>query len=601
MNEIMVSLDCCQFQSKPTKEEAAIISSRIGGKIEVLDCPASMYSFLSNIGMYGHTFSPATFSKGSKKIENFEQMQILVLDFDGTISYKDVCDRANQYKLPLLSVYETFSSENKNRFRVLFLNDVSITDKMAAKIYKSALMTIFPEADRTDSDISKMYYGGKNLIYLDKSMPTINMESTLRNMTYYLKNKYGSTHYKRYVKEFAKKHGIRLNKKGLLDISTTENPTETRGTSDFGKNSPNAIIFYKDNGEFLPNTYYQIHLETDCTHTSVKENYPKNHREYRSGIIDDIANKCQLFREFTSGNRKMHHNELFGISTNLVHIETGIGTFKNILSRYSDYYDALKQDRWDFYLKYNRDQNYSPMNCNMFCPYKEICRHGANILSTVKPKRGTMERLSNFVEVYYSIEEVQEDLAKSLERAIHADDKMWHIIKAQTSAGKTEAFLKLMKELDIRFLIAVPTNKLKQDVKSRAEEMGIDLMVTPSLDEIKDEIPSDIWDYIKRLRDVGQHAKVHAFISRMAEEEDIDCLKEFLIEQEKYEQYVGNTITTHRKLLNMDKKTLDKYDAVIIDEDIVLSSIVPNQCEIPVSVIKKYCKKPGRILISMVR
>lgn len=163
----------------------------------------------------------------------------------------------------MLSMYDTLSSKEHDRFRVMFLNDVPITDNRAAKIYKSALLEIFPEADH--SDISKMYYGGKEVLYFDSSIPMINMETTLRNMTYYLKNKDGPTHYKRSIKRFAGKHGIRLNKKGLLDISAIDDATELTATSGVGKNSQNPIIFYKSNGEFLPRLCYQIHLEAERT------------------------------------------------------------------------------------------------------------------------------------------------------------------------------------------------------------------------------------------------------------------------------------------------------------------------------------------------
>ncbi len=307
--------------------------------------------------------------------------------------------------------------------------------------------------------------------------------------------------------------------------------------------------------------------------------------------MGDIQCKCQLYREFESGVRKLHHEERFGLSTNITYVETGVGVFEDILSRYPEYYDISKRDQWKFYLKYIKDNNYHPEQCRKFCAYSDICKHGANILSTVKPEHGEIERLADYTETYYSIEEVQEDLTKNLESAIDADDTRWHVIKAQTSAGKTEAFLNLMENSDLTFLVAVPTNKLKRDVENRANEKGIPLMVTPSLDEIKDEIPDDIWDEIEFLREIGQHKKVHPFINRMAEEEEITCLKEYLDKLKEFEEYEGNTITTHRKLLNMDKKTLGKYDVVIIDEDIILSSIIPNQCEIPLSVIKKIKRK----------
>lgn len=275
MHEIKISLDKQRYQSKPANKDAAKINSRIANCVTRLETSADVERFMKNVGQHGCTFAPATFRNGSKKINDFEQMQMLVLDFDGGISYEDVCKRAEQYGLPMLSAYDTFSSTGHDRFRIIFLNDVSITDKRAAKIYKSALMEIFPEADKTDSDISKMYYGGKELLYFDDSIPTIDMESALISMTCYLKNRRGDTHYKRELQKFAKKHGIRLNKKGLLDISVIDDATEITGTSDVGKNKEIPIIFYKSNGEFLPRSCYRIHSENDCTRSSVENEKKK--------------------------------------------------------------------------------------------------------------------------------------------------------------------------------------------------------------------------------------------------------------------------------------------------------------------------------------
>lgn len=596
-DEVRVSLDKKGYSAKPTGIEPGIINNRIGKSIVILNND-NIESFVRNVSQNGYTFSPATFLNGKKRKENFEQMQMFVLDFDGGISFESVCDRARKYELPILFAYDTFTSHDHDRFRIVFLNDVPVFDKMAANIQKSALMTIFPEADRADSDISKMYYGGKELLYFDRSLPTIDMESTLRNMTYYLKNEHGPTHYKEHIKRFAKKHGIRLNKKGLLDISDVENPTELLGTSSVGKNSPDTIIFYKYNGEFLPNSCYSIQLQDGCTSHSVEKREHSNHLERRSGVLNDIRKRCRLFREFESGERRLHHYELYGISTTLTHVETGASEFKKILLRFPDYYDESKYKRWEFYLKYIREENYNPTRCDKYCAYKDICIHGKDILTTVHPERGTMERILNHPEVYYPIEEVQEDLLKKIEQAISAEDKRWHIIRAQTAAGKTEAYLNLILTSGKTFLIVVPTNKLKQDVKSRAVEKGIDLMVTPSLDEIKDEIPDDIWEQIEFFRNTGQHSKVHPFISKVVEEEKVPCLEKYLKKMKEFETYEGHAITTHRRFLNMDKKMLGRYDVVIIDEDIILSSIAPNQCEISVSrlerILDKARKKMGR-------
>jgi hypothetical protein len=56
------------------------------------------------------------------------------------------------------------------------------------------------------------------------------------------------------------------------------------------------------------------------------------------------------------------------------------------------------------------------MSCNKYCPYANECKHGTNILNTVKVKRGEMVRLANYYEEYYPIEEVEKDLEKLLNR-----------------------------------------------------------------------------------------------------------------------------------------------------------------------------------------
>lgn len=593
MNEIKLSLDRTAYKTKPTGDVVGQISNRIGksDKVVALGDPQDFKLFAEYVGNQGFTFSPATFKNESRSIANFEQMQLLALDFDKGITLSDVMDRSTKYNTLPFMAYETLTSEGQNKFRVLFQNNTTITDKRLAKITLNALTTIFPEADSNCDEISRMFFGGKKLLHFDDSLPTVDTESLLRNMTYYLKNKRGLHHYKQHVKRFAEKHGIRVTKKGLIDISMAESETEQDGTFDYGKNLPSSILLIKDHGNNLPNSYYHLNFEDEGTKSSVDKNHPKKRTPFRTDDLPKLSNCCQLFREFETGNRWLDHKELFGLSTTMIHVENGIGIFKKILSGNPNYYDLSKQNSFDFYLQYNKEHGYEAQSCEFFCPYKDTCSHGKNILSTVKPKCSTMERVANYAEVLYPIEEVQDDLLQKLEQAIQSNDKLWHIIKAQTAAGKTEAFLRLMKTSGSRFLIAVPTNKLKQDIGARADEKGLAFIATPSLDEIKAEMPADVWSHIQHLRNTGQHKKVHTFICRMAEEKNIKCLQEHLKRQKEYEEHDGHTITTHRRLMNMSEKALGKYDAVILDEDIILSSIATNQGAIPIPLLKKIRKQ----------
>lgn len=66
----------------------------------------------------------------------------------------------------------------------------------------------------------------------------------------------------------------------------------------------------------------------------------------------------------------------------------------------------------------------------------------------------------------------------------------------------------------MRFLIATPTDLLKNEIYEKAKGMGIKVKATPSLEEINDEIPDEIWDHIQDLYLRGQHCLVHAYIQK---------------------------------------------------------------------------------------
>jgi hypothetical protein len=584
------------YKLKPNGKEIGLISNRIAENKVTLKEPTDVKKVAYKVSEQGYSFCPATFFNNSRKQDNFEQMQLLTLDFDGGIPLEKIIERAGQCGLPILFAYETLSSVDKNKFRVLFLNDLPINDKQLAKISLNALMTIFPEADKSCEEIAKMFFGGKSILYFDNSLPTINTEKLLRGMAFYLKESRGDNHYKEHIRRFAMKNGINLNNNGLLDISLiTENLPELPGSFPIyighGKNSPRPIILctHGDNFPCPPSitpVWYRIHICRGLTHSSGKEKQPQNHAEYRSSVMAEISPKCRLFSEFTSGKIWLCHNELFGLATNITHVETGLDLFKTALSTYP-FYESSWQKNWAYSLKYIRDQGYCKMNCNYFCRYKDFCQHGANILSTVKPKIGTMEKLSGCEEVYAPIEIVQEDVKKKLEQAIESKAIKWHIIKAQTAIGKTEAYLDIMKAYGSLTLIAVPTNKLKKDVYNRAVDKQIGVMMTPSLEELKDLMPDDVWKHIRYLYKTGQHSKVHRYIIKIVKEREIECLDEYLQQKNEIKNYNGHLITTHRMLMNKSEEELKKYSTIIIDEDIILSSIVSDQCKIPISELKK--------------
>lgn len=597
MEKIKVSLDSESCWAKPSNTEAAQISKRIASSVRELNSPQDLRRFISNVGKGMHTFCPATFLDGIRDKEHFEQQQFFALDFDNkdpknAISFEQVKARAELYDLPLFFAYDTCSSVNHNRFRAVFLNDNPVTDIRVSDLILKGLTTIFPEVDPCSKSPIQMYYGGENVIYsgmFNNSCPTISVESVIRNTVNYLETKYGPKHYKPYVTKFYRDAGISLDEKGNPDISIVEDSAECTGAF-FGDNLQNPII-YTQIGRKSPKIY-RINFGGECTRNLGDRKKVNYHRPYDLSVLGEVQKACQLFREFDSGERRLHHMELFGLVTNMVQIQKGESKFNEIL-RTQSYYDdrPQKYSKWEQDLRRIKDdkrKKYKPYSCNRFCPYCDTCPHGKNILSTAKVKYHQMERIENYRNNLVDLDEAWRSFKKQLNRAIASDEKIWHVIRCQTALGKTEAVTELMRDTNLRILLVVPTNKLKREVAKRLRAKGIKIVVSPSLHELKDDLPYIVWQEIEDLLNTGKSPMPR--INQAIEENDPECAKifqKYKQDLKKFEESKGHAVTTHRRLTNMD---VSEYDLIIVDEDIIYSTIIPSRETITIPDLKKLKK-----------
>jgi hypothetical protein len=325
MNDVRVSWDDYRYQSKPAYFND--ISDRIGGKDRILNSD-NIKLFVKLIAEQGTSFCCATYKKppkissisdetfkhGLRRENNFEQMQMFALDFDKGITYDEVKERTEKYDLPMLFAYETFSSKNRDRFRTVFLNDASIDDVKVAKVTLQALLTIFPEADPQCKDVTRIFLGGnkKQLLHYDESNPQVTIESIFRNMTLYLKDKHGSTHYKRKIAEISDKTGIALNRNKLLDVSMVEeSSTEHTGNPNNADYTGILIDLIKNDAFYLTKkkekatdrsydgiiTGKHILIRSERLLKIIKEIFPKATLKM---IVDDLIRKEAI----NKGNKK---------------------------------------------------------------------------------------------------------------------------------------------------------------------------------------------------------------------------------------------------------------------------------------------------------
>lgn len=569
--KVKLSLHNSAFIRKPSGKEIARISKEIAKS----QCIADIQEIAVKIGEEGHTFCPAVFREGERNEDNVIEMQLFALDFDEEAVFDDIKERAYQYHLPIAFAYETFSSTSKMpRFRVVFLNDVPVTDNHAAKIMILMLLTIFDKADGACKALCNMFFGGKGLIGTVKEeyINIIDLSASYQRYIFETQPK----NYTRNIEQFAKDNHIVCINNCLQIFGVHENGSlEDFSVGDLYINK--SIVGFPSNNPkyYIVNTRY---------HTYVRRLSETSYEPLRMNM-SEIEKRCQLYRDFV---KEVHipHCERFLLLTNLLHIMGGKKKFLAVI-------DKKKYDRaeWRFYAKYAKDRGYKPQMCEGNCPYADRCDHAVNMVHTVK-QNNKIVRIQEELP-YYKVAEVYDFIEKNLWEAAKSTGQGIYIIPAQTAIGKTEAYCNLVsQEIDQRFLIAVPTNLLKREVGERLKRKGVEVEIAMSLDEmnIEEGLKSKIQFYyqtglgdhvIRLLRDYIDN-NINVDIPDI--QWTVDQCKQYLKINNNMEKH-RVLVMTHARLLTLSSDFIRQF-TVIVDEDI-LSTIFKNTRTVPIETIYK--------------
>lgn len=550
MEKVKVSLDTVQYSSKPVKTQAPIISKRIykSGSELPLDVLADY------VGNKGCTFAPAIFD-GGRKAFNVVQLQLLCLDFDNDekdknkekITFDEALERSDRLDLPIAFSYETFNSQNLSKFRIVFRFFEPITNPNFYKVMINILFEIFPEADPSAKDWSRMFFGGKGLL-----TPVSNEVIYPENLFSALYYHYGDNNKIKVqkIKQFAKNNDIAL----INNTFYTENIEFTDG-----KSLDTPILFNTGEGKVFPCEVFAIHLAENTNQTNIRKRFSENMVKHISN--DDLYNNCALIREFKDGARRLHYHELWGILTNVVHIAGGIKYFRNIMK--SLYYKIdYKFDKWNSNCTQISKCPYGPKRCSDFCPYSDECVHSKNIITTVNLSKNSITILDNAVN-YVDISEARNELYSKVNDAIMSDDNYIHIIKAQTGIGKTETYIRCIRELEASCIIAVPTNSLKDEIYTRMKNAGIEVRKTPEIPELEE----DDMNRLNRLYNNGDKYGYKYFMEELSEK--YESIREYRKELREAMYYKGCIVTTHFRLVYQFKEDILRSHTIIIDEDII--------------------------------
>lgn len=567
--KVKVCLDGRRYSAKPkSKKEMMKINNRLPGQKKEIE----LKELAVQVGEKGRAFTSAIFSGTRRRAEDVTQIQLFGLDFDHGILFEEVKSRAERYGLSIAFAYHTLRSTKESpRFRIIFIHDIPIEDHRAAKIIIQMLLKIFPEADKQCSDICRFFMGGKGIIG-EVHEDVFNIADLAFHFQQYLYET-DSKNYARELKKFANDHNVLLIN-NCLQISQVQ----TDG-SDFEEKTAGDVYIYMSDAE---NSSKYLIKQTKY-YNNVR-NSPRQNMQIRTEL-GTLGKKCRLYQDFICEDH-VSHDERFLLMTNLLHISGGIKRFKKYLEMHD--YDMK---RWNYYIKYTKDKMYSPMNCEGNCKYAESCNHKTNMALTVKEKEQII-RLDEPDE-YFAIDEVHQYVCDCLLKAVEKHIRGIQIIPAQTAIGKTKAYCELIAHDTTRnYLIAVPTNLLKHEIEGRLKEQGVEVMVTPSIDEMG--LPEDFLNQIKVYYQMGLGRRVtqvmREYIKENRDSNDIriqntifKCREYMCADKELSKSRV--VVTTHARLVTLSEDMISRY-TVIIDEDI-LSTFFKNFRTTSLSDIKK--------------
>ena len=555
--KVQLTIEPISRKQKPTNKEIAEMTEFFGDYHSCLN----LKEIAHTVGNCGKTFSPTVFSASRRCGDNFLQIQLFALDFDSGISYVEIKERADKYNIPFLFAYHTFGhSAEHEKFRVVLLHEIMVTDKTAAEIIIKLLMKIFVECDSRCKDVARLYCGGNDLFFYNEGENCFNIADLARAYYCYEYEREKSNLNKR-IESFA----IELQIETMNHCLMIERVNETS----IDENSVQA------------NEYIYIG-RAEFSSFRIKKRYRNNIREVTRDKKDEtqvrlskgnqLEDICQLYRDFTEGNILLDHNLRFKLATNLRKISSGEKKFFQYLPLHTD---AI--ENWEGQFSYIKKMGYAPESC-LGCPYYDTCQHEKNMLLTVMKCDNKIRKLNGNTE-FHKPEENYRAICDNLYDAIHKPEKGIYLISAQTAIGKTHAYTNYIKEnQDLYVIIAVPTNMLKNEVAESFEGYS-DAYVTPSYTEMG--IPQEVIEEIEAgyqsgLKNVA-NTVLRKYKKRWLEDGTIYSQEltrkcdEYLAMRERLTAYPRIIITTHARLFTMSEEFLSRY-TIVVDEDILLTS-----------------------------
>lgn len=595
---VVLNIDSMSYKEKPDKKQVGAIQKRIGGcKREIT------VEELMQVIEKGTSFKGAALN-GNKNVD-WESQQVFALDIDnddasikkyGLLTPEDACDRFSNLDVPPAFYYESFSSkEERYKFRLIFILKNAVTDIKIRNAIQLALMNIMPEADPACKDASRLFFGTnkKCKVYKTKDS-TLDSYTLIQGMITYIKEKNSSSNACKKIHKYCE--DVRLNMiNGYPDIQLLDLCRN-------GKKTTSSIIYNIENDEKFPkgiafNFYHESEVKGDCTE-KVNINHKSRHnidiikvkhKEIRNFNFERLNTRCRLWTELIDGTKRCSHNEIFGIACNMWNVRGAEKKMVNVISNYS-YTNKINKINT---IRSCKSYGYLPMRCSNFCPYYERCSNkGLNILQSLDNTRGAIRAVEEIKPI--KLKAAEEKLNESFIEAYSEEGNIITIIKGATGVGKTTVLNNIFSFNGLS--ISYSNHRLGQDIVSR-----IKINNSLHLKELNIEDKSVLNEF-KRLQSIGAYKQARLYLEQYKdiiiekkEQYEVDAadadkiiklIEDYFENISKANTTKATIFSTHKKMLELNNDNIHTY---IIDEDILMSSIISTEC-LDILEINKYIK-----------
>lgn len=571
MQKLKLLLEKETHTQKPTDTIAKINNKLTSNPVELT------VDELIDAILKGQTWTLAMFSEDEEgKLHRTKKawasQDLFALDFDHDITPEEFIEKATKFKIMPTFIYTSFSdSEKERRFRAVWVSDATITDYRDSYTTTICLMNIFKEADIQCKDPNRLYFGGKELLYVNKDN-TINPTKAMNTLIDVEIDK-DEVHYKRNIKKICEQ----------LSINTINNlPQEN-----VEKNAHLYIYLYK--GEHISPSFNYLATEEEFKNNCIKSEGAKKNFKYKivntkfkEELIQrfnfkDLEDSCPFYEMAVKGQIWLYDNEFFGLATSLLRVRGGEKILKEIVNNMplaSETEKKILKNK----IMYIKQRYTIPQRCENFCPKfmardrKEIdmnvfnnniekCENcGLNMLQSVDSKRGEL-RLVEDIKTR-TLEDIREELRDKALEVLDSKEQKIYVIKAPVGAGKTQLLNTLDQSYYDGLCIAVPSHKLGEEVKDRLNNID-------NLFHIHDLDANDIIkNKYHQYQAIGSHKAAYDYLKKCTEkvqnEDERKKIVDYLEMLKRMRTTTRTVLCSHQRMLNLNNKNIDTY---WIDED----------------------------------